>query len=584
MGGVIHLVPRRSTGAPRGRLVLGRGSWDQTDLQARGGGRLLGPVDADVDLAFYRQDENFRIGRRGRPTATKIFADGRRQTVADTGQGRVRPNTRFDYATARVRLGAALASGWRTEVQAEGFDAGDVQYPGDLYSAFDGPGRKGVRRRSADAELRGRVGPWSPRLRLFTAQEDAEYFASGTPSYVNYASTLRTQGGQLQAEGALGPARLLGGVDVTRRRETSASYSAPNQPAPPFSPNARSTATAGFLQAQAARGPVFLNAGLRLDRTTLTTEATPLRPDVQPGERTFAALNPSLGVRWNGPAGLRLRASGGRAFVAPNPFTTAGLARRAGANNTVSFTAGNPTLRAEAAWSAEAAVGVRRSALDVEAAVFASWVDDRITPVRAAFPAGQRPRTSDGAEVTSVQTYVNAASARLQGWQWRLGVEPRLGPGTLRLYADGVHYLRAEERRARVNVDASRFAGATNFRPEQVTQAVVFGPDTTVQILNVARATIVGGAEWTADRGHAFRVQGRYVGHRRDIDYSDFANVSDIELPTFLTWDASASLRLRRGLRLEASVANLTDAYVYEKRGYPLPGRTFRLRLVASEG
>lgn len=584
MGGVVHLVPRRTTGAPRGRLVVGRGSWDQTDLQARGGGRLVGPLDADVDLAFYRQGEDFRIGRRGRPTATKIFPDGRRQVVADTGQGRVRPNTRFDYATGRLRLGAALATGWRAELQGEGFEASDVNYPGDIYSPFDGSGRKAVRRRSADAELRGALGTWTPRLRLFRAWENADYFAAGTPSYVNYASALRTEGGQLQAEGTLGPTRLLAGLDLTRRRATSASYSGPNQPTAPYSPNTRSTATAGFLQTQTERGPLVLHAGLRLDRTALTTETTPLRPDIQPGTRSFTAVNPSFGVRWNDPSGLRLRASAGRAFVAPDPFTTAGLARRAGPGNTVSFTAGNPTLAAEAAWSAEAAVGGRRGPLDLEATFFTSWVDDRITPVRAAFPAGQRPRTADGAEVTSVQTYVNAASATLAGWQWRLTLAPRLGPGTLRLYADGVHYLRTEERRARVSVDASRFAGATNFRPEQVTQALVFGPDTTVTILNVARATVVGGAEWTGPSGLALRLQGRYVGRRRDIDYSDFANISDIELPAFLTWDASAAWPLRRGLRLEASVANLTDAYVYEKRGYPLPGRTFRLRLVAGEG
>ena len=222
--------------------------------------------------------------------------------------------------------------------------------------------------------------------------------------------------------------------------------------------------------------------------------------------------------------------------------------------------------------------------LDADVTYFSTRVDDRITSVRASFPAAGRPRTVAGDPVGSVSTYVNADEARMAGVEWRLGWD--LGalaarPYSLRLFANATHYLEREETARSVQVDAARFAGRTDFRPEEVAGALLFGADTERQIRNVAGATVNYGVEWDDLRRFSTRLTGRYVGGRTDQDFTDFSRISDIEYPAFMTLDLVSTLRLADRYALSLLVDNLTDENYYEKRGFNLPGRTVRLRLTA---
>ncbi|HEX6037567.1 TonB-dependent receptor domain-containing protein, partial [Longimicrobium sp.] len=279
--------------------------------------------------------------------------------------------------------------------------------------------------------------------------------------------------------------------------------------------------------------------------------------------------------------GTRLHGSGGTAFVAPNAFARAGRAVTV-TNGVASVTTGNPGVDPERSFTWDAGVGIERSRAGVRADVtfFATRVRDRITSVRASFPSAARPRTAEGVAIGSVSSNVNAARVEMRGieWQasWDLGA--RMGwRRSLRLFAAGTRILAAEETVTSASVDAARFAGRTDFRPEEVLGALVFGRDTTVRIRNVARATVTGGVEWDDPRRVSARLSARYVGERIDQDFRESARVADVLYPAQLVADFVAGVRVAAGTEIRLQVSNLTDEHVYEKRGYDLPGRAVRL-------
>jgi len=93
-------------------------------------------------------------------------------------------------------------------------------------------------------------------------------------------------------------------------------------------------------------------------------------------------------------------------------------------------------------------------------------------------------------------------------------------------------------------------------------------------IHNVADFKISYGLEY--DDGHFFdgRITARYVGHMRDTDWVT-AGYPEIEYPTFTVVDLTANFHVAGRHTLSLEIGNIFDEYYYEKRGYPLPGRSF---------
>lgn len=74
------------------------------------------------------------------------------------------------------------------------------------------------------------------------------------------------------------------------------------------------------------------------------------------------------------------------------------------------------------------------------------------------------------------------------------------------------------------------------------------------------------------------------MSRRLDTDFTDYANVSDIEYPAVMVLDLSAGVRLSTLTRVDLSLTNLTDENYYEVRGYPLAGRSVALRMSVRTG
>ena len=603
MGGVVNVVTRRRTGARSGQLSLSGGSFGSSEVRAQGGGTIGGGVDADISARRYDQRNDYSIGGGntlrgvfGRDSALKIYPAGAKPNryVPDTlGDGITRNYTTLATSSGTVRVGGTVASRLRVDVRGDRFDATDVASPGDLYSAntpFPGNGRKNVRRGGGALDLAGAVGGHTLLARLFTTDETAGYFdRPDSARFVSFTSRAQTRGLQLQDVVRAHGQQVVFGVDATTQRASSRRYTTVSTEAGTYSPNSEVRSLAAFTEARltALDGRLVGTVGARADRVTLALLATPLRSDVKAGQDAFTVLNPSAGVLYAIPGGLRAHGSVGRAFLAPDAFGRAGLTQSVTAG-VAAITFGNPSLAAEHSVTTDVGVGLSRlsGAFDADVTFFNTDVTNRITSVRASFAAGQRPVLADGNQVSRVQTSVNAGDAQMRGLEVtaRYDVGAALGlRWSLATFASATRIFRATETTPTVTVNAVQFNGATNFSPSSIFSGVQIGaPSVERRIKNVASANWNVGVEFDDHRRFRAGLLGRYVGTRLDDDFSDFSDISDVEYPPFAVLDVSGGVRLTRRVRADVQVSNVTDENYYEKRGYNLPGRALTVRLTTA--
>jgi outer membrane receptor protein involved in Fe transport len=602
MGGVVNLITRRSSGRPAGTVSALYGSFGTSEYALRGGGTIAGALDGDVSFRLYDQGGDYRMGSGnvfrdllGGDKARKRYPLGNKpdRDVSDTlGDGAQHGFSGYGTRAGSARLGYAFSEHARADVRGELVDANDVLTPGDLYAqATTSPGnaRKNVGRQSLDASVTRRAGRHDALVRAYTARETGENFDKADAGrFVNFSSESTTGGAQLQDQLSIGAHALTLGADYTDVHAHSHRYSDPRTEIGTFSPNSGVRSLAAFAQGRwhGASGRLAVTGGLRADRITLDVEETPLRPDVSAGRETFGVVNPNAGIQWLDDSGLRVHATAGRAFVTPDAFSRAAFAQAVTAN-VAAITVGNPGVDPERSITIDGGIGIvkPRIGLEADATYFHTSVADRITRARASFAASRRPTTAEGIAVGRVETSVNAGDATIEGVEARLTYDlglARRRAYSLRVFANATRILRAEERTPAVSIDTARFGGATNFDPRRVFAAFVFGATgAPARVRNIADLTVTSGVEYDDLRRFAVRLGGRYVGSRLDSDFTDAADVSDIEYPPFLVVDASGALRVVRGVHLELAVSNLTDENYYEKRGYNLPGRSIRLRLRA---
>ncbi|HEY0970369.1 MAG TPA: TonB-dependent receptor [Gemmatimonadales bacterium] len=588
MGGAVNVVTRRSRGPVDGTVTASYGSWRTADVSLAAGGALGSRVDFDVSGRLFSRGENYRIGS-GNALRDMVGGGAVRRfpgdsLVDDLGDGVTRESSRHHSQGGSARLGVELGGGVRADLRGELFEANGVEVPGDIFFGTDQDGRKNLYRNTAELALAAERGRHRPMLRAYTALEGFDYYATWADEpFVSSVNETTTRGVQLQDAVRLGAHTLTAGVDVGQVRGESRSWSDADTRSAPYSPDASVGTVAGFAEArwQAPGGRLSGTVGARLDRVTLDVRETPFRADLVAEEETFTSVSPSAGVQYLAAGWLRVHASAGRAFVAPDPFNKAGLARTGSAAGGINVTTGNHELDAESSVTVDVGLGMVRPSYDLDVTYFRTDVSDRITTVAAFFPEGSRPRTAAGDEVARVTTYANAGDARMHGLEaaGSVDVGALLGRAhQVRLFANATRIFSAEQRVRAASVDAGRFAGRTDFRYEEAVGAVTFGEERSERIRNVATLSANFGLELDDLRRFSGRVSGRYVGRRLDSDFTDWMNPADVEYPPFMTLDLTAGVRLTDRARVDVMVTNLTDENYYEVRGYPLPGRSVAIR------
>jgi outer membrane cobalamin receptor len=256
-----------------------------------------------------------------------------------------------------------------------------------------------------------------------------------------------------------------------------------------------------YLQDDRALTPsLLLSSGLRLDWNSQYT----------------AQVNPRVGIVYFASPDVRFRLAIGRTFRGPTfadlyyPFD--------------GFVMGNPLLRPEEAWSADAGVEVRtRSGLTWRATAFLSDVRDLIIYVPDAFFVFSPQNVG--------RASIHGASVELEG---ALGASARLRASATWLHAKDVATGLDLPNRPRYS---GSVAVSTAAGPATLTAAAVF-------------------------------VSARYA---------DSANT--VTLPGYATLSLSADVPLGEAMSLRGTVSNVFDARFEPIQGFPAPGRAVWLEL-----
>ena len=596
VAGVVNVITRRTLEGRTASLSAAGGSFSTSDVVGHAGGVLSSRLDGDVDGHFYRQGSAYRIGNGntfrsalGSSTATRIFPDGKRVEIDEPGNGVYRDGANYKYGSGAARLGVALDGGFRVDGRVDGFSARDVQTPGDINFGDDQNGFENLHRGGGELSISGVRSFGTIRLRGYGGRESSEYFNDASATrYVSFTSVTSTSGAQLELTTQLSGVAITAGADVTRAQAISSRYTAPNVAGGTYSPDSRNGSAALFAEGRTTLfgGRAMLNLGARLDQVRVRLLDTPLRPDVRASSNSFTVFNPSAGLVVPIAGTLRAHGSIGRGFVTPDAFSRAGFTQPTPVNNVVAITVGNATILPEHAVTLDGGLGLSPiNGFDADVTVFSTNVRDRITSATATYAAGSRPTTVEGFQISRVRTSVNAGSAVMRGVEASAGYD--IGAALhrayrLRLSGEYTRLLTAVERTRAASIDTTGAGRRTAVDPASLATAFTFGDESERQVLNVARATVTGALEYDDFSLLRGRLGARYVGRRRDNDFSDYSIFADVEYPPFLVFDATGGVRLAERLRLDMTVANLTDENYYEKRGYNLPGRALQLRLTTT--
>ena len=520
MGGVVNIISRESRGKIGGYAQLGYGSYDTKELRAALGGALNELVDFDYSGSLFDQGDDFRMG-----------------------DGNVRPNTAYGQQSHALRLGFNLSPDWRLNWKSDVYRGRDIATPGDLSKGTSSQSNKDMDRYGSDLQLTGKLGQHRLSARLFAGEQSYELYkkTSTTPAdqaylpFRSYDEQLRFSGWQLQdAWTWQDNASLVFGVDQERIEQESRSYNANGSRKAPSSANNRRDALGVF-----AENTWYLNdgnstvyVGLRHDRITTETFATPLMTTFTPGSADFTSTNPSAGFKHLLGYGLRVHGTVGKGFVPPGASELTGNAVtvKAGKDDVLS---GNAALKPESSLTWDLGLEWSQGGLFGDLTVFSTRVKDKITRVQVGEDANNR-----------YYSYQNADSAQMQGLEWE-GRWRALDALTLSLA--GTHYFKRVEEANGVRSDVRNV------------------PDNVVRF-----AADVNHGAWSG------RFALRYVGHWKDNDWN--GNSSNIIVyGGFAIADLSARYRLDKQQSVQASIENLGDRYYAEKGGYPLPGRNFKL-------
>ena len=566
MGGVINVVTTRGATRPWAELAVG--SFGRVEGSFGAGGRDTGSgFFWEAGGRVANQSDDYRVGR------SRILRDwfGWDENVPttdsdtgnvkiDSGDGATRAFTRYRETQGVVGLGWGRGP-WLVRSRAFVYDAPSVQSPGSLGSGASSQGLKNLERYGLDLMARGRFGEHLVTLQGFRSREYSEnwYVAK---NYRYNDNTNDWTGLQARDNASIGMLSLTAGVDWNIRETATMRWSSANERIAPNNPDYAIQDVAGYGEAafDPWHGLLVATAGFRFDAIGFETKATDHLPGFHPETRWFQIPSPSMGAVSLLPFGFRLHGSLGRGFVTPDAYQVAGYtvstpdSRRP---HEVSVIYGNPGLDPENNWAFDGGLGFERleAGLSLDATFFVNKVEDKIVSRVRRTNAADLGYV-DGDTIASVTSYENADEADYRGfelsgsWDAAKAFDWRWG---LRLFGNSTIYSSIDET---TKTDSG---------------------DVTADAMNVGTNWTCGIETATPD-GTALRLSTRYAGRRKDVDWTD-PRSPVIRYPAFLVTDLSLIVPVAEKTRMALSVGNLTDENYYEKRGYNMPGRNWRLSL-----
>ncbi len=578
MGGVVNIITKRSAGVIHGDVFAEYGSYETSKLGASAGGNITQRLDFDLSFLNYDRSKDMKLGKGNffrdlldGEKAVKNYDldyDGKTDnsvTVDDKrSDGLRRQYSQLNYNTGSLRLGYQLNDAWRVDVRGERFIANNVEAPSDIFFGNGQPSTKDIERHNEEVAISGILGNHHLLLKGYTSEENNTNYSltvngASTTSYSSYVSETSWKGIQAKDAYTLGRHSLVFGLDYSNASTIAQSYAATGAETTPYSPNYSLSSAAAYVQGQFnfLDNKLVINPGVRLDLITYNVKETPLLTTYTGGKQTNPIVSPSLAAQYALGKLFTVHASGGRAFVTPDAYNVAGYSEKLiTSSGKVNVIRGNADLKNENSISFDAGLRFTKAewGLTADVSYFNTYVKDRITS-RTTYPVNEI--TASGYTINSVMEYVNANKANINGFEAELAWD--FGSMTsqnysLKLFGNATRTVKAKE----VTIAAD-------------------GKRTYKGIYNVADFTGTYGLEFNNLKGLDLRLNGRYVGNRKDTDYNDDA-YPEIVYPEFMVLDFGAGYTFEKKHMVTFLMNNVTDENYYEKRGYNLAGRNLSLR------
>lgn len=570
MGGVVNIITKKSSGDVHGNVFAEYGSYETAKLGADAGGNLTQKLDFNLSFLTFDRNKNMKLGKNNlfrnlfnADQATKNYTDGPVQVDDARSDGLRRDYTKLNYNTGSLRLGYQLDKNWRLDVRGERFAAKNVESPSDIFYGNAQPSTKDIERHNEEVTLSGNFLNHKLSLKGYTSEENNlnNTLVSGGVKIVPYTSFKSISSWKgIQAKDAyqIGKQTLVFGLDYSNAATSSQSFNANGIEKAPFSPNYSLSSTAAYIQGQFnfLDNKLVINPGIRTDLITYNVKQTPLLTTYAGGKQTNPFVSPSLAAQYALTKSFTVHATTGRAFVTPDAYNVAGYSEIITAGK-ATIIQGNADLKNENSISWDAGLRFSKSELGLSAdfTYYNTYVKDRITTQRTVPPATQL--TPSGYQINTITTYINANKANINGFEaefaWDFGTLAAKDY-SLKLFANGTKSSKAKE---------------VTIAPD--------GTETSKDIYNVADFTASYGFEFNNLKGLDLRLNGRYVGKRKDTDFND-PKTPEIVYPEFMTLDFGAAYTCKKKHTISFLMNNITDENYYEKRGFNLAGRNFSVR------
>jgi vitamin B12 transporter len=492
----------------------------------------------------------------------KNYFDGKQKVYDTTGDGLRREYTRLNYNTGSVRLGYQFADHWKVNVKGERFVAKNVESPSDLFYGNGRPSTKDIDRANGELSVTGMLSNHEVSVRGYVAEENNLNYsmmsgATAIAPYLSFESTGEWKGVQVKDVWRWKQHSFTMGVDYNNAGTKSKSYNSNKTERAPFSPNYSLVSTAAYVQGQLNffNEQFIVNPGLRYDLISYNVKQTPLLTTYAPGKETNPFFSPSIAAQYKIKNNLIVHGTIGRAFVTPDAYNVAGYSEIATSGKANVIT-GNPELKNEnsVSWDGGLQYNKQGSGFAADLTYFHTNVKDRITTQRTVPTSAEY--TESGNQVTSRTTYINANKAEIRGLEAELSYDfgaLRNNEFVLRPYTNATKTIKAEE----ITIASD-------------------GTKTLRDIYNVTDLTVNYGVDFSK-KGFDARLNGRYVGHRKDTDFND-PKFPEIVYPEFMVLDLSVGYSYANKHSVRLFLNNLTDENYYEKRGFNLAGRNVSLR------
>ncbi len=586
MGGVVNVITKKSTGELKKTVYVSTASYSTIDVGFNAGGSIGKKSDFDAGLKYYEQKDDYVMGndnlfrdKFGWDKAVNTYrnniyeVDSIIELDDARGDGEKRDNTGYQYQSGNVRFGHAINKNWRVDLGADFFSAHNVEMAGDIFDGTTYQSKRNPFRYGSNLSVLGKIKKHQVSAKIYNSLEEADMIPASA-GFVTSISTNKWIGFQLQDNFMIKQHKITFGIDHNKANSSSRSFDyVTAKEKAPYSPAYGIYSTAGFVNANLSffKEKLIATVGGRFDQIIFDVQETKYLETFKPGKETYGVFNPSAGFLYKLPYDLKIHSSAGTAFVTADAFNVAGYSvsgpgKLLNTISTVNVTYGNPDLKPERSSTIDGGINYlnKKYGIDLDMTYFNTIVNDRITTGQTQKISITDPQlTEDGDTIVSTTTFINADKSYIQGLE--IGAAIDLGAFadyaySLKVYANAVKIIKAQEK----------------FRDKNITTEDVFR---TLDIYNVADLTLLYGVEYSTNKFKT-RLGGRYVGARKDTDWNDYIKRPEIEYPAFMVLDFSVSFKAYKSNDLNIQINNITDENYYEKRGFSMPGRTFKVKYV----